>query len=89
MVGKHTGIGVPVIVVNDGTFLCAGELLIDDFFELDHVGGSAYMNAIGVVMGGRWEVVWMEGRVVWWVDVEVVLLMISMMNFCALGSWSG
>jgi hypothetical protein len=30
------------------------------------------------------------GRVVvWWVDVEVVLAMISMMNFCALGSRSG
>jgi hypothetical protein len=38
MLGKHTGIGVPVFVVNDGTFLFAGELLIDNFFELDHVG---------------------------------------------------
>jgi hypothetical protein len=62
MVRKHTGIGVPIIVVDDGTFLFAGELLIDDFFELDHVGGNMYMNAIGVIMGGRWEVVWIEGE---------------------------
>lgn len=61
MSGKHTGIGVPVFVVDDGTFLCAGELLIDDFFELDHVGGGLCMNAIGVVVGGKWKVVWMEG----------------------------
>ena len=62
MLGKHTGIGVPVFVVNDGTFLFAGELLIDDFFELDHVGESMCMNAIGVVVRGRWVVVWMEGE---------------------------
>jgi hypothetical protein len=45
----RTGIRVPVIVVNYGAFLCAGELLVNDFFELDHFGGSLYIYAIGVV----------------------------------------
>lgn len=36
---SSTGISVPVVFIM-GTFLLAHELLVDDFFELDHGGGG-------------------------------------------------
>jgi hypothetical protein len=51
----HTGVGVPFIVVM-GSVLFALELLVHDFFELDHFGGVEGMrlgyseNAVGAMV---------------------------------------
>lgn len=43
----RTGICVPLIIVM-GSFLLADELLIHDFFELDHFGGVVWEVLVGV-----------------------------------------